>query len=149
MSLLKCSLETCQDHKLVIEATLKNVLVAQCKVTWFPRQETAHVWFAAPGVHKNHGVTTFQKFQGSFEKLTQHYFDMFQQIVWLLVPVIKGSSSIEMLPYKLEHVHKDVTALVRCLVQVKKNILEYKKNEKTSYSRHRMDDGGSNTAAAK
>jgi hypothetical protein len=126
-SLLKFSIETHGTSKLVFQAHLKTVQVACCKITWFPIQNTAHVWFAAPCVYKTHGVTSFQKFEGSLQELTEYYTHLFNQMVWLFVPILQNRATLDMLLFQLKGVDSRVAALVRCLVFVKNNIPVNKK----------------------
>lgn len=116
---LQITVETYETSKLVLRAHWKQAEVAVCKLTWFPLQETAHVWLVIPALHNRHAVTAFQKFKGSFEDLKQAYMTMFQQIMWLLVPVLNGSSSVEMMLYRLKGLNPSVSSLVRALLLLK------------------------------
>lgn len=122
--------------KVVLSAQMQNVVIAKCVLTWFAAQQTAHVWFAAPALHSNHGVTTFQKFSGTFLELQAHYSDLFHQLVWLMLPVVQGQSGVEMLLYKLQGVHSHVSALVRCLVALKKNMHQVKSSHDQKKDTH-------------
>lgn len=124
---LQMSVETMGTTKVIYHAHLQHVEVSTCKLTWFPLQQTAHIWFASPALHRKHCVTMFQKFKGSFQELVQEYMAMFQQIMWLLVPVIQGRSSLDMLPFKLKGLTPCVAALVRALVILKKSV-DFEKN---------------------
>jgi len=124
--MLVCTIDTVLDQKAEFKATWKGKEVAYCCITWFEAQNTVHVWFSAPSVHSKHAVTTFQKFQkGShFDEVYNHYFELFQQLVCLLMPVVQGHCSLEMLPFRWhsDRVHPCVAAILKCLVQVKKNV---------------------------
>ena len=147
--------------KVIYHAHLQHVRVSTCKLTWFPLQETAHVWFEAPAIHRRHSVTMFQKFKGiTFEELGQQYMSIFQQIMWLLVPVIQGKSSFEMLPFQLKGLTPSVAALVRALILLKKSVAPEKSaaHKKHGYNKHsqsecsnvncRMDDCATDQDAA-
>ena len=115
------------DHKVVLSAVGQpKTHLAFCSLTWFPLQETVHVFFALPALHSRHGVTTFQKFKGSFEDLICSYSALFQEVVWIVVPFVNGKSGVEMMYHKLKGTHPSVSALVRCLVQLKKNVASNK-----------------------
>jgi hypothetical protein len=103
----------------------------------------------------------FQKFKGiTFEELGQQYMSIFQQIMWLLVPVIQGKSSFEMLPFQLKGLTPSVAALVRALILLKKSVAPEKSaaHKKHGYNKHsqsecsnvncRMDDCATDQDAA-
>jgi hypothetical protein len=118
---LKVNVETQGSTKVVYHSCLQNIEVATCKLTWFPLQKTVHVWCRVPFIHSRHSVTLFQKFQGTFQELVQQYLGLFQQITWVLVPVMQGKSSLDMLPYRLEKLTPGLAALVRALLVLKKS----------------------------
>ncbi len=127
MARLLTILTEVRGSKVVLHAQLKNKDVAKCVLTWFAPQQTAHVWLSAPALYPSHGVTTFQKFHGSLQELQDHYSKLFHELVMLLVPVVQGCNNINMLTYKLQGVHPHVSALVRCLLALKKNVHVNKK----------------------
>lgn len=149
--------QTVGQTTIEFQACYKLQQLAVCKITWFPLQKTAHVWFAAPAVYNKHAITSFQRFQGdTFQELVDVYLRLFYQITWLFVPVIQKKRSIEVLPYLVEDMDEKVAALVRCLVAVKNNVSATSKHEsrkkagwhwkKRICSRYRVDDGASNQA---
>jgi hypothetical protein len=158
---LQINLNTHGTTKVVITAQWKQAEVAVCKLTWFPLQETAHVWLSVPALHDRHAVTSFQKFKGTFQDLVHAYMSMFQQIMWLLVPVLQGASSVDMLLFRLKGLNPAVSALVRALVMLKKKSMEASSKPSHDHSTkdtpsssqkrnsgHRVDDGASNPDVA-
>lgn len=121
-NVLTIKLETFGTTKLVLRAHWRQVEIATCKLTWFSLQETVHVWLVVPVLHSKHAVTSFQKFNGSFQELQQLFTAGFRDIMWLLVPVLQGKSTIDVLPYRLHECHSKVSALVRCLLALKKSV---------------------------
>lgn len=146
--LLQMTVETLGSTKVVYHAHYSNKEIATCKVTWFPLQETAHVWFLAPAVNNRHCVTLFQKMRGSFQEVVHEFMVTFQQIMWLLVPVLQGSGSIDMLPYRLVGLSPTVVTLVRALIKLKKSVDFQKKHGFKHPAKCGVDDGASNSDAA-
>jgi hypothetical protein len=151
---LQISVETHGAHKVVLSSKLKQAEVVTCKLTWFPQQETAHVWLAMPLLYNRHAVTTFQKFKGGFEDLVHAYTTTFQQITWFLVPVVDGSSSLDMVLYKLKGLDPTTRALVRALLSLKKSVDIHTKHghrgcsPQKRNSGYRVDDGATNPEVA-
>jgi len=127
MARLLTVLTEVKGSKVVLHAQLKNDDVAKCVLTWFAHQQTAHVWLSVPALYHGHGVTTFQKFNGTLQELQDHFSKLFHELVMLLLPVMQGRSGVDMLVYKLQGVHPHVSALVRCLIALKKNVHVNKK----------------------
>ena len=152
--MLVCTADTVLDQKAEFKATWKDKEVAQCCITWFQAQRTVHVWFAAPGVYNKHAVTTFQKYDGQFEEVRDHFFRLFQEIVYILMPVIQGRVTLDMVMYQnIDSLHPCVAAILRCLIQVKKKVkLGVKKNDwckKATRGWDRVDDSYASSAASK
>jgi hypothetical protein len=133
--LLTFVVETYGTTKVTLDAKLnQSVEVAKCNLTWFPLQQTVHVWFAMPALYNKHGVATFQKFKGTLEQLVDYYMNLFQQMVWLLLPVLEKRSSLDMILFQLKGLHPCVSALVRCFVNLKKNIDQNKSHDKKKHN---------------
>lgn len=149
-SIVTVETQTVGQSRVEFAAALKHQQLAVCKITWFPLQKTAHVWFAAPAVYNKHAITSFQRFTGeTFQELIDTYLRLFYQIVWLFVPVLQKKRSLDMLPYLLDDLDEKVVALVKCLVSVKNNVLANSKHGQSPWKkricgRHRVDDSGSN-----
>lgn len=153
---LQVNVETFGSTKIVYHAHYMQKEIVTCKITWFPLQETAYVWLWAPVIHSRHCVTQFQKLKGTFQDVVQEYMAMFQQMMWLLLPVVQGRSSLDTLPYRLCGLKPTVLLLVRALLQVKKKVdLEqkwchgHKQQTQRQCSQCGVDDRASNTDATK
>lgn len=118
---LKIECKTYGSTKVVLRAEWKLVKIATCKLTWFPLQQTVHVWLKTYPVnqHQLRGVARFQKFEGYFQDLVNQYLASFRDVMWELVPVLQGKSSLNMLSCRLNKVNNVVGTLVHCLLTQK------------------------------
>jgi hypothetical protein len=141
MSLVSIACQTCGETKVEFDAYLKqrrggggggsstDTLVTSCKITWFPLQKTAHVWFAAPALYTKHAITSFQRFyQDTFQELIEYYQSLFHTITWMFMSVLQKKRTLDTLAYCLEEVDPKVAALVKCLVFAKNNVSPHSKH---------------------
>ena len=122
---LKIECKTYGSTKVVLRAEWKLVKIATCKLTWFPLQQTVHVWLKTYPVnqHQLRGVARFQKFEGCFQDLVNQYLSSFRDVMWELILVLQGKLSANMLPYRFNKVNSHVEALVHCLLtQITKSV---------------------------
>lgn len=143
-SVLSFQFENYNDTKFVLRAIWKGSELACCKLTVFALQKTVHVWLAIPLFYDKHGVTSFQKFDGTIPEIAEVYSSLFRELVWLLVPVCQKKTSLEMAAQKCVRVHPVVATLVRALIVAKKNVTNNKNHAKGN-AQENTDGSGSHS----
>ena len=132
-SVLSFQFENYNDTKFVLRAIWKGSELACCKLTVFALQKTVHVWLAIPLFYDKHGVTSFQKFDGTIPEIAEVYSSLFRELVWLLVPVCQKKTSLETAAQKCIRVHPVVATLVRALIVAKKNVTNNKNHAQSGH----------------